>query len=189
MTSDDLPAFGRPTIAMAVSRAPDRSPSLIVVSIVRAFGRAARELFDHGIEQIAHAAAMLGADFDHRFESQPIQLQRAVCGAAVVRLVDGHHVGAPVLRTVAAISSSPDTSPSRPSATNTMRSAVLQRAMTALDDELVQRIFAGAEEAAGVGQVEAGATPVGGMSNDVARRARHGRDDGLPNPGQPIEKG
>ena len=93
LTSDDLPALGRPTIAIAVSaarrsrsgvvgRAPVRRRSLRSGSVCEA------KLLDDHLEQIADALAVLGADLDDGVEAQPIQLERAGAGAAVVGLVD-----------------------------------------------------------------------------------------------------
>ena len=59
LTSDDLPALGRPTIATAVSR---RSGSEVTRG---AFGTCA----DDGVHQLADAHAVLGADLDDRDRS------------------------------------------------------------------------------------------------------------------------
>ena len=53
-TSDDLPAFGRPTIATAVSR---RSSSEVTRG-------ASGKRRNDGVHQFAHARAVLGADLD-----------------------------------------------------------------------------------------------------------------------------
>ena len=93
-TSEDLPAFGRPTIAIAVSCV---FRFLIFGSRFPVPGsRLQFEFFDDHLEQIADAVAMFGADLDHVLEAKPVQLQRTGAGAAIVGLVDrenDRHVG------------------------------------------------------------------------------------------------
>ena len=188
-TSDDLPALGRPTIAIAVS----------CVSQVLGFSGSRRqvrrcwfasrlELLDDHFEQIAGAVAVLGADLDHGVEAESIQLERAGAGAAIVGLVDReNHRHAGVARglgnvlvagnqTLAAVDDHHD------------QIGGLQRAAALGHHELVQRILARAEQTAGVREIEVIALPRHGMRDDVAGRPGDRRDDRAAGPAQTIEQ-
>ena len=188
LTSDDLPAFGRPTIAtddlgrtgpVIVAAAARRAVVVARLPARRPVARRAGTRCDDRVEQVADALAVLGRDLEHRVEAELIELERAGLGPLVVGLVDGED-DRPVrpARTTLAISRSPGTSPSRPSTTRTRRSAVRDRALPAFEHELVQRILAGAEHAAGVDELEARALPLRRLGNHVARGARDRRHDG-----------
>jgi hypothetical protein len=69
------------------------------------------------------------------------------------------------------------TSPSRPSTTNTTMSAVGQGALPLGDDQLVQRILAGAEHPPRIDEVERHPLPLGRL-DDVPGRPGDGGDDG-----------
>ena len=77
LTSDDLPALGRPTIATETSTG--FSGDTVVVP---------RQPLDHRIEQIADAVAVFGRDLVHGIEPQLIQLEDAALRTLVVGLVD-----------------------------------------------------------------------------------------------------
>ena len=49
------------------------------------------ELLDDRVEQVADAVAVLGADLDDVIEAEPVELERAGAGAAIVGLVDGEN--------------------------------------------------------------------------------------------------
>ncbi len=97
---------------------------------------------------------MLRGNLDHRLESQPVELEDPSARALVVGLVDREDDRRPDDASVAAISSSAGTSPSRPSTTNTITSAVVERLAAVLDDELVERILARAEHPARIDERE-----------------------------------
>jgi hypothetical protein len=104
---------------------------------------------------------MLRGDFDHRVEAQPVELERASAGAAIVRLVDGDDDGR-----VGGVDGAGDLLVGwhQPFATiyyedNDIRR--LERFVAPLDDELVKRILARAEQPARVHERERGAAPVG----------------------------
>ena len=182
LTSDDLPALGRPTIATAVS---SRSGS---TSAVTRAGASARQPLDDLVHQLADALPVLGADLDDRVEAEPVQLERPAARAPIVGLVDrqdrrrrprpdgGGNVLVAGHQPLAAVDDEHD-EVRRP-----------QRAPAALDHQLVQRILAGAEHPAGVGQLERPILASDRMRDDVPGGARDGRHDGAPGPGQPIEQ-
>ena len=164
LTSDDLPAFGRPTIATAVSAVAcspgaDRcerccSSSYRRRSRSRPRADAGSRLHDL-VEQIADALSVLGAHLDDRIEAELIQLERTVPRAPIVGLVDRENRRA--RWRCAPPRQSPDrqaTSPSRPSTTNTIAAADAQRPLPALEDQRMERILGRAEHPARVGQFE-----------------------------------
>jgi hypothetical protein len=64
----------------------------------------------------------------------------------------------------------------------------MNRAAAALEHELVQRILAGAEHAAGVDHLERHAAPLGRMRDHVARGPGNRRDDRAPRPRDAVEQ-
>ena len=73
-SSDDLPTFGRPTIAIAVS-SDGVVPGLL----------AGRQLLHHLVEQVADPFAMLGGDLHDRLESELVELEDPAAGASCRR--------------------------------------------------------------------------------------------------------
>ena len=63
-----------------------------------------------------------------------------------------------------------------------------KRALATLDHHVVQRVGGGAEQAAGVDQVEGDALPTHRVADDIARGPGDGRDNRAPDPGDPIEQ-
>ena len=178
LSSDDLPTFGRPTIAIAVSSEVSSPGSL----------RAGSRLHDL-VEQIADPVAVLGGDLDDRLEPELVELEHPAARPLVVGLVDRHQhrrLGRPQVAGDLLVAR---TSPSRPSTTNTMTSAVSSAFRPWMIDQLVERILAGAEHPAGIDQPEGRFLPLGRLSNDVAGRPGDRRDDRAAGAGDAVEQG
>ena len=82
LTSDDLPAFGRPTIAIDTSRparlrASFAAPSAASASTAALDSRGVPQALDDRVQQIADAFAVLGGNLEHRVEAKLIEIQRA----------------------------------------------------------------------------------------------------------------
>ena len=144
LTSDDLPTFGRPTMAIAVSSVAKRR-------FLPGNGQAREDL----VQQLRDAVAMLGRHFDHGIEAHLKELEGAVPGPLVVRLVDGQNRRPPERadplgdlliardQPLAAVDDEHD------------QVRLLERPESVLDHELVQRVGRRAEQAAGIDQGEA----------------------------------
>ena len=87
-TSDDLPTFGRPTIATARSA---RSPGGPASHPAGRGPAPARQPRHDGVEQIADPEAVLGSDRHDRRDGQPMELLDALLRPAVVDLVHRQH--------------------------------------------------------------------------------------------------
>jgi hypothetical protein len=182
-TSDDLPALGRPTIALAVAHFLRLGSRFPVPG-----SRLKFQLLDDRFHQIAGAIAVLGADLDDRVEAKSIQLERAGTGAAIIGLVDReNHRHAGITRglgdflvagnqALAAVNDHDD------------QVGGSERAAALRDHQLMKRILAVAKQAASVGQVEVIALPRHGMGDDIAGRTGHGIDDRPASPAQTIEE-
>ena len=147
----------------------------------------ARRLDDR-VEQIADARPVLGGDRDHGIETQRVELDEAGLRLAIVGLVHRDHDRPSALphgrgdflvaghEPVPAVEHEDDEIGRR------------DRAMSLLQHELVQRILARAEHAAGVDDRDVRALPLGVRGDDVARGPGDRRDDGPAGAGQPIEE-
>ena len=182
-TSDDLPALGRPTIAIAVSVSSAHRRLPQVLRRRSSESRSRRGLSSSFLtissSRSPTAVAMLGADLNHGVEAEAVEFERAALRArrSSLLLIGEDHRHAGVARRPWRCPDRRESSPSRPSTTITIRSAAFKRAGALHLDELVERILAGAEQAARVGQLEAVALPRHGMRDDVARRAGDRGDD------------
>ncbi len=144
-------------------------------------------LGDH-FEQIANAVTVLGADLDDAIESEAREFEGGVAGAAIVGLVDGEdHRHAGIARGLGNVFVARDQS-FAPVDDEHDEVGGLERLRPVRFHELVQRVLAGAEQAAGVGQLKMDPTPFHGMSNNVAGGAGDGRDDRSPRAAQTIEQ-
>ena len=147
-----------------------------------------RQAADDRVEQIADARPVLGGDRDHGIEAQRVELDEAGLRLAIVGLVHGDHDRPAALphgrgnllvardEPVPAVEDEDDEIGRR------------DRAMSLLQHELVQRILARAEHAAGVDDRDVRALPLGVRGDDVAGGAGNRRDDGPARAGQPIEQ-
>ena len=109
---------------------------------------------DDLVEQVANALAVLGRDLDDRLEPELVELDRPPARPLVVGLVDRQqhrHLDAAQAGGDLLVAG---TSPSRPSTTKTIRSAVCDGSLPLDHDQLMQRILARAEHAAGVDERE-----------------------------------
>src|SRR3954465_9459226 len=79
LSSEDLPTFGRPTMAIAGASGGDRD--------VRDLGERQRQR----LTQVADAGAMLGRDQKLAVDPQAVELGEAVPRLVGVRLVDHQH--------------------------------------------------------------------------------------------------
>jgi hypothetical protein len=144
--------------------------------------------FDDRIQKIADADPMFGGDLEHRIEAQLIELHHARLRPPVVGFVDrderrnvslpgrlgNFHV--PGHETFTSIYN------------QHQQIRGFHRATTAGEHQLVKRVFAGAEHAAGVDELERDALGGDVLGDHIAGGARHGRDDRTPCSGQPIEQ-
>jgi hypothetical protein len=156
--------------------------------ILGRLGLGDRQPAGHGVEQIADARSVLRRDRHDRVEAQRVELDHAGLRLAIVGLVDGDDHRPAALpdgrgdlfvaghQTVLAVGDEHDQIGRR------------DRAMALLKDELVQRILAGAEHAAGVDDGDVRTLPFGLGGDDVAGGAGDRRDDGAPRPGDAIEQ-
>ena len=156
-SSDDLPTFGRPTIATGGLRR-------FVRRVAGARGRAGKPR-DDLVQQVADALAVLGGDLDDRLEAELVELDGRVRAPAVVGLVDRHQDRR--LRRLAA----PRRSPRRPRPALRAHRRRTQSPRSRwpagrADDQLVQRIVAGAEHPAGIDQRERRPLPLGRLRNE-----------------------
>ena len=167
-TSDDLPTFGRPTIATGSLLGHAPRPSA-------ARARPSGEPLDDHVEQIADACRHARRPPGRVARSPAHRTRRRAPARACRRvLLMASTTGCPLWRSVEAISSSPGTSPRgrrrrRPAGRPTRR-----RGCPWLDHELMQRVLARAEHAAGVDEREADTLPLGFGGDDVARGAGNG---------------
>jgi hypothetical protein len=148
----------------------------------------ARKAQDDLVEQIADPDPVLGGNLEHRIEPELIEVDDAGKGAAVIRLVDGEHrrlVGcAQRLRDLSVAADQPLAAIYN----EDKEIRVGDRAMPALQHQLVQRIFARAEHAAGVGQLELRILPLDALREDVTCRPGDGGDDRAPRMREAIEE-
>ena len=178
LSSDDLPTLGRPTMAIAVS-------SEVSLAGLRPVRQRAHDL----VEQVAHPLAVLGGDLDDRLEPHLVELEHASARLLVVGLVDGQQYrrrrfpqgGGDLLVTghepFAAVHHEHH---------DVCR---LDRPLPLHDDQLVQRILAGAEHPPGIHQPERRLEPLGRFVDHIARRAGDRGDDRPPGTRDPVEQG
>ena len=154
LSSDDLPTFGRPTIATAVSSG--RRPAL-PASRAR---RASRATISSS--RSPTPVAVLGGDLDDRLEPELIELDRPPARPLVVGLVDRHqHRHARPCRSARGdlLVAGHQPFPAVDDEHDDVRG--VERPPAVLDDQLVQRILAGAEHPAGVDERERDSLPLG----------------------------
>ena len=176
LRSDDFPTLGRPTMATAVSSGSDgRVPP-------------GRQPLDDLVEQVAHALAVLGRHLDDRLEPELVELDRAAAGPLVVGLVDRHQDrdgGRSEPRGNLLV---PRNEPLASIYNKNNDVGRFERAPAGQDDELVQRIGAGAEHAARIDQREDNSLPLSRLRDHVAGRPGDGGDDGPPGVRDPVEE-
>ena len=81
-SSEDLPTFGRPTMATAVSGSG---------ALISAVAADRRKRCDDLVKQVADAFAVFGGHLDDGLESEAVELERTAARALVIGLVDRHH--------------------------------------------------------------------------------------------------
>ena len=148
-----------------------------------------RQQLDDLVEEVAGPLSVLGGNLDHRLETQPIELERAIPGPLVVGLVDRNQ-HRHVRRSQAAGDLLVGRQQSVPAIHNKDNDiGRLERFLALDDDQLVQRIVARPEKPPGIDEGERGAQPLGGMGIRVAGRPRYGGDDGAPGAGNSVKQG
>jgi hypothetical protein len=140
-------------------------------------GAGPRQPLDDGIQQIADTLAVLCGDLEHRVDPQLMELQHGRPRTTIVGLVDRkerrlvslpRHLGdLPITR------HQPLTSIYH----EDKQIGVAYRAAPAFEHQFVERILAGAEHSAGVGQLEVRSLPLDRLRDDVARGSGDGRHD------------
>ena len=136
-----------------------------------------RQDLDHDFQQVAHRLSMLGADFDDGLEAHAIELKRAVLAATIIHFIDGQdhgHAGVANRRRNLLVAG--DESLAAIDHENNEFGGC-ERALAAFDHQLVQRILAGAKQAAGVGQVKPRIAPGHFVRDDVTGRSSDGGHD------------
>ena len=179
LSSEDLPTFGRPTMATATSGGSSGADALA----------AGREHARRPRRAGRPSLAVLGGDLDHWLEAELVELDRPAARPAVVGLVDRHEHRRLRGSEAAGNLLVARHEPSRPSTTNTIRSAVSIAFRPCSHDELVQGIVAGAEHAAGVDERERRAQPLGRLRVRVSGRPGYRRDDRAAHAGDAVEEG
>ena len=143
----------------------------------------------HLVEEIADAEPVLGGNLDNGLESEPVELERAVAGAAVVRFVDGDHNrhAVPAQRLRDFVVSRHGPLPAIDHEDEQVDGS--GGAADAFGDGLLHGVQAGPNDTPGVDQRENATLPLDRAAQYVARGARHGADNGAPGTGQSIEQG
>ena len=136
----------------------------------RAFKPPASSLSTISSSSSATPSAVLGGDLEHRVDPEPVELERAVARALVVDLVHGQNDGPARSRAARWRSSRrPPTRPSRPSADEDQQIRAFDRALPLDDDQLVQRILAGAVQTACVEQLKGRLPPRDRLRSSASR--------------------
>jgi hypothetical protein len=179
LTSEDLPAFGRPTIATATSL------GFVADSAPLPDGNART----NRVEQVSYAVTMFGSDLEYRIESELIHLQRPIACATVVDLVDRKQRRFPRLPyrlgDLAIASGQPFSSIHH----QHKEIGVSYRAPATFEHQFMQRVFAGTEHSSRICQLESGAFPLDRLRQHVPRCSRNGRDNGATRPRHAVEEG
>jgi hypothetical protein len=132
---------------------------------------------------------VLRGDLQQRIESELVEIDDRFLGALIVGLVDGEQHRTPGLPQLTGDALVAGDQPLAPIDQKDKEIGAGDRAMALLDDEVVQRILAGAVQPAGVEEVERCAAPGDGPRERVARCARDRRHDRAAAAGHSVEKG
>ena len=131
---------------------------------------------------------MLAGDLEYRVEAEFVELTGRFSRPPDIGLVDGRdhrHVERTHLLDDLEVGGNQSLLPVKDDDDNIR---LLQCFAAAIDDECVEGILAGAEEAPGVEQCELHLLPRRGMLDHIARRPGHGRDDRPARAGDAIEQ-
>ena len=140
------------------------------------------------VEQLGDARAMLRGDFEHRIEPELKKFERRFLRSLVVGLVDGEDHRPAGLAQLAGDAFVAGHEPFASVDQEHEQVGADHRAFALLDDELVERVLAGAEEPAGVEERELGACPGDGPPQRIARRSGDRRHDRAAAAGHPVEQ-
>ena len=147
-----------------------------------------REAGDDLVQQIAGPLPVLGGDLDHRLEAHGVELDRAAAGLPIVGLVDRdnhRHVGR------AQAGGNLLVGRHQPFAVDDEHDDVrgLHRAQALRKHQCVQRILAGPEHPASIGERERDVLPLGRLAVHVAGGPRNRGHDCLAGAGDAVGQG
>ena len=106
------------------------------------------------VEQVRHALPVLGRDFQHRVETEPVDLEGCVLRAFVVSLVDGHDHRMPGLPQVGHDHLIRGNQSFTAVDDQNQQIGPRDRSLPLADNELVQRILTGPKETSRIEQFE-----------------------------------